>query len=101
MKSFKFLRVFALLMVMGITIPSFAGSGTEEPTTKEAAKAQQLTERLREIKSLSKQDLSRSQKKELRVEVKEIRKELKNQNGIYLSIGAIIIIVLLLILLIR
>ena len=99
MKNFRLFRVLALFMVMGMTIPAFAGPGTDEPTTKEAARAQQLMERLKEIKTLAKQDLSRTEKKDLRLEVKEIRTELKNQNGIYLSVGAIIIILLVLILL--
>ena len=101
MKAFRLFRVFALLLVMGITIPTFAGSGnTDETTNKEAARADQLVQRLHEIKSLTKQGVSHAEKKELRKEVKSIRSELKaNQNGIYLSVGAIIIIILLLILL--
>jgi len=42
----------------------------------------------------------RNKKKALRKEVREMKKEVKrNQQGVYLSVGAIIIIVLLLILL--
>ena len=45
---------------------------------------------------MTKHDLSRAEKKDLRKEVKEIKKELKaTGNGIYLSVGAIIIIILL------
>lgn len=101
MKAFNLFRVFALLLVLGMTVPAFAGPGTtEEPTKKEAARAEQLMQRLQEIKNLSKQSLSQTEKKELRKEVKSIRQELKAaNNGIYLSVGAIIIIILLLILL--
>jgi ribosomal protein L20A (L18A) len=47
---------------------------------------------------MDKSSLSRADKKELRKEVKSLKKEAATQ-GIYLSIGAIIIIILLLILL--
>ena len=49
---------------------------------------------------MDKSNLNSSEKKELRKEVKAIKKTLKSTgNGVYLSIGAIIIIILLLILL--
>lgn len=72
-----------------------------EATSKEVPAAVQLKlDRLEEIKAMDKSDLSRSEKKELRKEVKEIKAELKSTgNGVYLSVGAIIIIILLLILL--
>jgi hypothetical protein len=49
---------------------------------------------------MDKSELSSVEKKELRKEVRTIKKELKaTGNGVYLSIGAILIIILLLILL--
>jgi peptidoglycan hydrolase CwlO-like protein len=69
-----------------------------EPEETEVVKA--LNNRLNEINQMDMSALSRSEKKELRNEVRAIKSELKVQNGgIYLSVGAIIIIVLLLILL--
>ena len=61
-------------------------------------RAQQIEHRLIEIRNMDKSSLSRAEKKELRKEVKSLKKEAATQ-GIYLSIGAIIIIILLLILL--
>ncbi|MBN8643560.1 MAG: hypothetical protein J0L86_17245 [Flavobacteriales bacterium] len=62
--------------------------------------ADKMIERLEEIKNLDKSNLTRVEKKELREEVKGIKKGLRaSGNGLYLSVGAIIIIVLLLILL--
>lgn len=62
--------------------------------------ADKMIERLEEIKNLDKSNLTRVEKKELRDEVKGIKKGLRaTGNGLYLSVGAIIIIVLLLILL--
>jgi hypothetical protein len=55
---------------------------------------------LNEIKNIDKSTLSKTEKKELKVELRDIKKEMKSStNGVYLSVGAIIIIILLLIIL--
>lgn len=60
-----------------------------------------MLNRLQEIKDMDKTELSRLEKKELRNEVKEIKAQLRaTNNGVFLSVGAIIIIILLLILLV-
>jgi cytoplasmic iron level regulating protein YaaA (DUF328/UPF0246 family) len=73
----------------------------ENTKTKEIpAEVKLMLDRLAEIKKMDKTGLSRIEKKELRKEVKGIKKSLKaSGNGVYLSIGAIVIIILLLILL--
>ena len=59
-----------------------------------------LFDRLEEIKEMDKSDLSSSDKKVLRKEVKAIKANLRSSgNGVYLSVGAIILIVILLIIL--
>ena len=59
-----------------------------------------LLVRLNAIKEMDKSTLSASQKKELRKEVKAIRQTLRDSHrGVYLSVGAVLIIILLLILL--
>jgi hypothetical protein len=58
-----------------------------------------LIDRLDEIKAMDKSDLSSLDRKELRKEVRDIKKELKERSGgVYISVGAAILIVLLLIL---
>jgi len=55
--------------------------------------------RLYEIKAMDKSNLSGAEKRELRKEVKSLKREMKGSSqGIYLSVGAVIIIILLLIL---
>lgn len=72
---------------------------TDSIPSTEDARAKVLALRLEEIKSTDKSTLSRSEKKELRKETKDIKKEIKTMsNGVYISIGALIIIILLLIL---
>ena len=101
----KFLRIASLVILIAITLPASSSMiATDAGQTNSAAKteeprAQQLLQRLEEIKGMDKSELTRLEKKNLRKEVKEIKKEMKAvKGGIYLSVGAIIIIILLLIL---
>lgn len=95
--------MICLLTLTLIPIPSHARSNDEVTTSTTPAEnpeVQVLLSRLEEIKATDKTSLTSSEKRELRKEVKSIKKELKTMNdGVYLSVGAIIIIVLLLILL--
>jgi hypothetical protein len=68
-------------------------------TAEEKAKVDLMVKRIKEIRDMDKSDLSRVERKALRKEVREIKATLKaSNNGVYLSVGAIIIIILLLIL---
>jgi Skp family chaperone for outer membrane proteins len=80
--------------------PKTEAANTPNNDAESAARAEVLKNRLEEIKAMDKSEMTRSEKKALRKEVKAIKAELAaNNNGIYLSVGAIIIIILLLILL--
>ena len=70
-------------------------------TTKEVpADVSKLLTRLDEINAMDKTALNRLQKKELRKEVRVIKSELKEKrHGVYISVGAFIIIILLLVIL--
>ena len=68
--------------------------------TVESVEARALFTRLNEINAIDKSTLKSSEKKNLRKEVRSIKSRLKElEGGIYLSVGAIILIVILLILL--
>lgn len=76
----------------------------EKSTPVISAEAKAMIVRLDEIKALDKSKLNRTEKKELRTEVRAIKSDLQAQNlngsgGIYLSAGALILIILLLIVL--
>jgi hypothetical protein len=76
--------------------------GKENPELTEEQKVRlgEIEERVAEIKALDFGDLSAEELKEVKVELKELKKEAKqNGGGIYLSVGAIIVILLVLILL--
>ncbi len=83
------------LIASNSNTPTSSSNPNEVP-----AEVKILLNRLEEIKKMDKSNLNSSEKKELRKEVKTIKKTLKSTgNGVYLSVGAIIIIILLLILL--
>lgn len=95
-----------ILMILSLTISpakTFANEiapvAVENNSKEVPAEVKILINRLNEIKAMDKSDLSRAEKKVLRTEVRAISKTLRSSNnGVYLSLGAIIIIILLLIL---
>lgn len=101
----KKLNLYLMIMVLSLTVSPATVFAAENntPAAKEIpAEVQTMLNRLDEIKEMDKSDLKSSEKKELRKEVREIKQNLRSSGngGLYLSVGAIIIIVLLLILLV-
>jgi hypothetical protein len=101
MKITKILKVVMLILILAASTPVATFAADHKPASIEnEARANELKSRLEEIKAIDKKELSREQKRALRTEVKEIKKEMAEiSGGVYLSIGAIILIALLLILL--
>lgn len=105
MNTKKFLRMVTLFAVLAISLPAISAETpkntvhTATAADNKEERASEMLQRLNVIKSMSKSELTRVEKRNLRKEVREIKKEMANRNGgVYLSIGAIIIIILLLIL---
>ena len=105
MTAKKFLRIGSLVMLMAITLPASSAVASEVATGSNSSKTENaragvLMQRLEQIKAMDKSDMTRLEKKAIRKEVVEIKKEMKVvSGGVYLSVGAIIIVILLLILL--
>jgi ABC-type transport system involved in cytochrome bd biosynthesis fused ATPase/permease subunit len=106
MKLKKFIPVLLMAICTSFVMPAFAKIENPVNPTEQTDKAthdRQLMARLQEIRDMDKSNLTSSEKKALRKELKEMKKEVRadrdRRNGIYLSVGAIIIIILLLILL--
>lgn len=97
-QSAAFLLLFSLSAAaqtssVNTGLTSSPASTTDEP------RASQLLNRLESIKSMDRSTLTRNERKDLRKEVKEIRKETKAASGgVYLSVGAILLVILVLIL---
>jgi hypothetical protein len=102
-------KIVICLMAMFLSLTflplSAAGSNTVPTDTKattktESAEANTLILRLHEIKGMDKTKLNASEKKSLRKEVRATEKRLKEiSGGVYISVGAIILIVILLVVL--
>ncbi len=82
------------------TLPKNAPKSEVVYSAADAAKVKVLELRLNEINNMDKSDLNSSEKRELRKEVRSIKKQAAEMGGgIYISVGAIIIILLLLVIL--
>lgn len=103
MKKFIVCGLISLLAFSIMPTPLQAKSNpvtTNSTPSSGNSQSQALHLRLEEIKEMDKTQLTSLERKELRKEVKSIKKQLETMNGgVYLSVGAVIIIVLLLILL--
>lgn len=98
MKTVKYILVaFALFLAAPATANVVSDSSVLSETD---ARVKQLTQRLIEVKATDRSTLTSEEKKALRQEKKELKKELKAiSGGVYISVGALILILILLIIL--
>ncbi|WP_127131289.1 hypothetical protein [Pseudoflavitalea rhizosphaerae] len=101
---------FMLLLMVLTTFAEAAPNSTDPIRTKKEVAAMTTSEkearvaaiikRVEEIKAMDRSKLSGSERKELRKELRSLNKEAKifGRGGIYLSVGAILVIILILIL---
>jgi hypothetical protein len=88
--------------VIAGNIPSDETIANMSKEQKEARMAI-MKERVKEIKAMDKSKMTKQERKALRVELRNMNKEARSMgyNGVYISVGALIIIILLLILILR
>ena len=102
--------ILCLVMLALVSFSSPVMASEKEPMTNPTAttnkveeipaEVQVMLDRLEAIKAMDKSELESSEKKELRAEVREIKSTLRaTGNGLYISTGAVIIILLLIIIL--
>ncbi|RZK43559.1 MAG: hypothetical protein EOO90_03085 [Pedobacter sp.] len=99
----KFIYTLAVIFTLGISTNTVSAAGKEGPKTELTAEQQarfdRIVNRVEEIRNMDKSNLNREEKRALRKELKEMKEQARALNqGVYLSVGAIIIIILLLIL---
>ena len=93
------IATLSVIMVPNTMVASEKTTSTSNANTTEAsAEVRVMLERLNEIKEMDKSSLTRAERKELRKEVRTIKKAVRG-SGLYISTGAIIIILLLIIIL--
>jgi hypothetical protein len=111
MKKLMFYAVIAFMMLSFIPSQSKAAKNTKAVTTAttksiESTDAAQLAARLDEIKAMDMSTLSRSEKKELRNEVKTIRSTqdttyvVHHHHGMYFGVGGVLVVILIIILIV-
>ncbi len=98
MKIRNFLLVFVMLFI-GITTTTYASNATA--TDNKEVRAIQIRERVDQIKSMNFTSMTRSERKDVRHELKGLKTELRELGPtyVYISAGALILIIILLILL--
>ena len=97
----KNLRMIALVSLMACMIPAASNAATTTPSDSLADSriAAQITLRVHEIQDMDKTNLTASEKRGLKKELRDMKKQASGLDSrVYLSIGAIIIIILVLIL---
>ena len=99
-KKIYFLATALVLMFSAPSVMANVAKSKPEMTDNQKVRLAEITTRVEKIKSMDKSELSREDRKSLRNELQEMKKEAKAMSGgVYLSVGAIIIVILLLILL--
>jgi hypothetical protein len=104
MKKILVSGLTALMLIAFVPVQGAAFSDTNKAPVSDTntliMRQQVLIERLDEIKEMDKSELTRSEKKELRNEVREIKQEIRGSNrGVFISVGSLVLIAILLILL--
>ncbi|MCX6254059.1 MAG: hypothetical protein NTV31_06220 [Bacteroidia bacterium] len=105
MKKFIICLMAACLSLTLLPLQSNAATPSEPsslvaPKPSESAEAKTLELRLNEINAMDKSKMKSAEKKNLRKEVKSINHKLRNiGGGVYISAGALILILILLIIL--
>ncbi|MBC7616385.1 MAG: hypothetical protein H7202_09985 [Pedobacter sp.] len=99
----KFIYALVLVFTLGISTNTVSAANKKEIKTELTAEQkvqyEKLVNRVEEIRNMDKSNLNREEKRALRKELKEMKAQANGLNqGVYLSVGAIIIIILLLIL---
>ena len=97
-------KLFALVLFTFVSVGAMATETTNVENAQ--ARANQLIERVQEIRTLDRSEMSSEEKSEIKAELRLIKQELKEikstkglDDKVSISIGAIIIIILLLIIL--
>lgn len=106
MKKLSVYITFGIILLMFVPSQINAAPVNDPVTTDSAEKLtheemQAMVVRLNEIKDMDKSSLTREERKELRKEVRTMKRDIRDSGGggLYISSGAIIIILLLIIIL--
>lgn len=99
---------FALLMVFALSAPTTFGASKSKKASSEkienklsAEEVNRLTKRVEEIRDMDKSNLTVTEKRELRKELRTTKENVRRDGGyIYVSAATVVLIILLVILLV-
>ncbi len=100
----KFLVMLGLVVIFMVS-PVLANNTNKNDPEKEAKysqEVQRIVDKVNTLKDIDRSEMSREEKKELKAEIRELKdaaNEANKNGGIYISTGAVIIILLLIIIL--
>ncbi len=99
-KKIYFLATAFMLMLATPSVMAKDVKSKPDMTERQKVRIEEISQRVEEIKNMDRSQLSRQERKDLRNELQDMKKEAKavTSGGVYLSVGAIIIIILILIL---
>lgn len=103
----KFARLVFAILILSCSLQYASAAVMTEKVPQESLTSQQkvrlqlITKRVMEIKSIDKSKMSRQDRKSLRAELRELKKEASGiaAGGVFLTVGALLAVILLLILL--
>jgi Skp family chaperone for outer membrane proteins len=98
LRTFAF-TLFLVVSSLGVRANTNGIVPVRNITEQQQQRLLEIEARVNEIKDLDKSKLTSAEKKELRTELKALKKEARKGGGIYISTAAVVIIVLLLVIL--
>lgn len=83
------------------TVRTVEKDPVESLTPQQKVRLQIITLRVKEIKSIDKSELNRDEKKSLRTELKQLKKEARGMaaGGVFLTVGSLLAVIVLLVVL--
>ena len=89
-----------MMMFAGLTAKAAYVSTKNMTYEQKVARAQEIKQRVAEIKAMDFSTLSTAERKDLRHELRDMRKDMRDPTVIYISGGALLLIIILIILLV-
>ncbi len=101
MKKLIYVALSFFLLIGSVNVASATVKKDQPLTEQQQAQLKTLTNRVEEIRNMERSNLTREQKNQLRTELRDMKKQANaiSNGGIYLSITAILVIILILLLL--
>nr|WP_294893964.1 hypothetical protein [uncultured Pedobacter sp.] len=101
MKKLMYIAFSFIMLLSTVNIASANDKGDKTLSAAQQVKLEQLTNRVEQIRSMDKSNMSRAEKVALRTELKQMKKEANgiSNGGIYLSVTALLVIIILLLVL--